>query len=89
MKICVTGASGYLGTKLIKKLINSGFEVFPILRTKSKEFEDNTNCLVEDLCNREKLSIKLKEFSPDIVIHCAAHIPKSLNREEQLLSKKK
>ena len=84
MKVCVTGASGYLGKNLTKELLNRDVNV-PIIRNKEK-YEDSANCLISDLCNKEKLFKKLKEFLPDVVVHCAAFIPKYSNKKEEFLS---
>ena len=86
MKVCVTGASGYLGKNLIKELLSRDIDVLSIKRNKEKKYEDISNCLISDLCNKEKLFEKLKEFFPDVVIHCAAFIPKYSNKEEEFLS---
>jgi len=51
--VCVTGASGYIATNLIKELIESGYEVRGTVRN----------------VNDEKKSFTLKEFisNPSIV----------------------
>ena len=86
MKVCVTGASGYLGKNLIKELISRDINVLSITRNKEPKFVDSSNCLISDLCNKEKLFKKLKQFLPDVVVHCAAFIPKDSNRVEEFLS---
>ncbi len=86
MKVCVTGASGYLGKNLTKELLNRDVNVLSIIRNKEKKYEDSANCLISDLCNKEKLFKKLKEFLPDVVVHCAAFIPKYSNKKEEFLS---
>ncbi len=86
MKVCVTGASGYLGKNLTKELLSRDINVLSIIRNKEKEYEESSNCLISDLCNKEKLFKKLKEFFPDVVIHCAAFIPKDSDKKEQFLS---
>tara|TARA_B100000212_G_C27322617_1_gene510869 strand:- start:63 stop:977 length:915 start_codon:yes stop_codon:yes gene_type:complete len=86
MKVCVTGATGYLGNNLIKELINRDIKVLSIIRNKYKRYEYISDFLITDLCNKEKLLLKLKEFEPDVIVHCAAHIPKDTNKEEEFLS---
>ena len=85
MKVCVTGASGYLGKNLIKELLSRDINVLSITRNKEK-LVDSSNFLISDLCNKEKLFKKLKQFLPDVVVHCAAFIPKNSNSVEEFLS---
>ena len=60
MKVAVTGASGILGTDIVKALKSQGWEVL--------EFTSK-NIVLEDLVDvRERLT----PFQPDIVIHSAA-----------------
>ena len=86
MKVCVTGASGYLGRNLIKELFSRDIKVLSITRDKEKKYENSSNCLISDLCDKEKVFKKLKQFLPDVVVHCAAFIPKNSNEKEEFLS---
>ncbi len=60
MKIAVTGASGILGTDIVKALKNQGWEVL--------EFTSK-NIVLEDLVDVRQ---RLIPFRPDIVVHSAA-----------------
>ena len=74
MKILLTGATGFLGSKILRRLIQRGEEVILVKRTTSNirrigmEIEKCTTynideIAIEDIFQKEK---------PEVVIHCAA-----------------
>ena len=47
MKILITGATGFFGTALTKKLVEEHFEVIALIHNEEriKNFENDDNCL--------------------------------------------
>ncbi|WP_228451543.1 NAD-dependent epimerase/dehydratase family protein [Chryseobacterium rhizoplanae] len=76
-KVCVTGATGLLGTNVIIKLLQNGYSVIALVRKKSSwlgEENENLKLLEADLSS--DLSLLLKEI--DLVIHIAAETRQNL-----------
>ena len=75
-QILITGAGGMIGSQIISKLYASGYDVTglykiqPVLTLPWK-------IIASDLV-AENLSDKLKDFSFNVIIHCAANIPQNL-----------
>jgi len=76
MKILVTGGSGFLGRQLVKKLLHTGHNVLNIDRINSYIVHENFAEIIGDLCDLNSL------FGADVVIHCAAAVPKTKNKKE-------
>ena len=70
--VLITGSNGYLGNKIYLKLKKKiGVKVVTLSRKKS-----------DYICNLTKLNETkkiLKSISPDLIIHCAASVPKKIN----------
>jgi len=93
MKICVTGASGSIGSALAERLY----------RTQHKDLlfvdQDETgifylsavlrgaNCRVGDIVNKKRMEKFFKEFKPDVIYHCAAykHVPVMEKQKEEAI----
>lgn len=73
MKILVTGGAGYIGSITIKRMLEQGFDVVALDNLINGD-KESVSCplIVEDLVNKEKLFLKLKNHSFDAVIHFAA-----------------
>jgi len=70
MKVLVTGASGFVGTFLIEKLIKHNYEVVGLSRTKPESRKiEYFSCDITDEAKVEKV---LKWVQPDEVYHLAA-----------------
>ncbi|MBR2069489.1 MAG: dTDP-4-dehydrorhamnose reductase [Candidatus Gastranaerophilales bacterium] len=61
MKVLVTGAKGMLGQDLCPELKRQGYDVIP------------TDYDTLDITNKESINKAFANYSPDIVIHCAAY----------------
>lgn len=73
-KILVIGGTGYIGTPLVKKLKQEGYDLTLLVRDKKDFREEFAGCryFVADLLNKESLKSNIKEF--DLVINLAAII---------------
>ena len=71
-KIVITGANGFVGSTLAKKLLNSGYKVTCLVRTGSDIdlIEDKKNICFIDYNNLEELKYVIQNM--DILIHVAA-----------------
>lgn len=65
MRVIVTGASGFVGGRVVRRL--AGHTVLGLSFTRPAA---GTTAL--DLRDREAVSAAFREFEPDVVIHCAA-----------------
>lgn len=74
-KILITGAAGFIGQHLLKKLYNENCEIHCIVRGDASELIDNKIDSIYyyevDLKLKEPLNKIVKNISPDIVIHLA------------------
>lgn len=67
---CVTGASGFVGSRLINSLLSQNFIVKVLTRKKDTTFPDGVEIFYGDLCYPDS---NLKNFliGCDIIFHCA------------------
>ena len=77
MKVLVTGATGFIGTALCKRLIEEGYEVFALSRYVSSgsryaSSQKDSHAIVCDVRNSAKIRELIDEVDPDAVIHLAA-----------------
>jgi len=75
-KVLVTGATGFVGANLVKRLVTTGYDVHILTRKTSNKWrlDDVLPRLVEhivDLTEEEKLKELIKEIRPDIIFHLA------------------
>ena len=77
MRIFLTGASGFIGSELAKRLVARGHVVYALSRDDS--FVHNTTDGVDyvrgDLLEAAALKTYLKNILPDVVVHLAAYTP--------------
>ena len=79
--VLVTGATGFIGSRLVTELINNGHDVTSLIR-KGKEGNLKSNIIYGDL-TKEKIDFKDLEF--DCVFHLASHTP--LEKNKKILEK--
>ena len=70
LKILVTGASGFIGSKLVTKLSLSGHDVMGLTRSSNKKnLNENIQWLCADLSLSDTYKEEVKNFKPNVVIH--------------------
>lgn len=82
MKILVTGAGGLIGCHVVENLYSSGYEVFGLYRTAPSD-KKKWNVLVSDLLDFNSIG-RIEKTKPDIIVHCAAILPKEFVGEKAL-----
>jgi len=70
MNIAVIGGSGFIGTALVKSLLDNGHQVTIIDRESSKIFPDLYRTC--DICHQAVVTRTLKEAKAEIIFHLAA-----------------
>lgn len=72
-QICVTGASGYIGFRLVGELLKQGFLIKALTRNKKQLFPKGVDIYLGDLASPD---LDLREFLSgcDVLIHCAGEI---------------
>ena len=78
--VLVTGATGFIGSRLVEELINKGYEVTSLIR-KGKKGNLKSKIVYGDLT--EKIDFKNLEF--DCIFHLASHTP--LEKNKKILEK--
>lgn len=80
-RVLITGANGLLGNRIVARLNDEHIQI--IKAVYATDVPDNTDdkILFADLSNTSSIDI-LKKANPQIVIHCAAHIPQNTSMEE-------
>ena len=84
MKILITGASGFIGSFIVKEALRRGFETWAAVRkSSSKAFlQDERIHLIElNLSSEEQLKEQLKDHQFDYVVH-AAGVTKCLHKDD-------
>lgn len=71
--VLVTGASGFIGSALCAKLVQTGAEVHAVSRSATPELCHGARCWQVDLADSDKTRALLKEVRPDVVYHFAGH----------------
>jgi nucleoside-diphosphate-sugar epimerase len=73
MNIFISGATGYIGKHILKKLSTENYNILATSRKKHKEtyVQKKVDWVFGDLNDLDFLKTKLIEFNPDITIHLA------------------
>lgn len=75
-KILVTGATGFVGSNLVRRLISNGHDVHILTRNLSNKWR-LVDCISDlhnhtvDLLNQEELKRLMTEIEPDVIFHLA------------------
>lgn len=73
MKCLVTGASGYIGNSLLKRLVKEGYEVTGLIhKHETREVVNKANYVKGDITQIDTIKPLLKNV--DYVFHCAAYV---------------
>lgn len=77
-KVLITGASGFIGSHLTKRLVQEGFEVGIIKRKNSnllriKDLMDRIETCDADLRDTRSVSKIISTFKPDVLFHLATY----------------
>jgi dihydroflavonol-4-reductase len=83
VKIFVTGATGFIGCRLVKKLVDSGFEVIALARNASRRLPPGPGIVNGDILNPE--SFVNHGRGCNILIHLAAMISFDPRRIDDLM----
>jgi nucleoside-diphosphate-sugar epimerase len=75
-KVLLTGANGFLGKCLASELIKYGID---LIKTTRQESLDSSAC---NLASEYEVATLINKFSPDLVVHCAAFVPKTIKEYE-------
>jgi len=73
-KILVTGASGFIGAHLCRRLYRDGAEVHAISRTKHCSDGDGLYWWQVDMTETEAIGELVRTIKPDVVFHLASHV---------------
>ncbi len=79
MKVLVTGAGGFIGSRLVKKLIVEGHEVFGTIHESPSQVE-GMQIINADLTNDE---FDIPDVKFDVVFHLAAATPLVKDKKKQ------
>jgi len=87
MKVLVTGGAGYIGSHMVKLLVEKGHEVltFDNLSNGHEWAVINRRLVVGDLLNYKQIEDVLLEFKPDAVMHFSAKVVVPESVEKPLL----
>ena len=87
MKVLVTGGAGYIGSHMVKLLVEKGHEVltFDNLSNGHEWAVINRRLVVGDLLNYKQIEDVLLDFKPDAVMHFSAKVVVPESVEKPLL----
>jgi UDP-glucose 4-epimerase len=71
--ILITGASGFIGSRLMDRLKETGCTIYALSRS-AHAADDHTHWLKADVCNLDELRAIFEKIRIDIVFHLASHV---------------
>lgn len=77
MKILVTGATGFIGQRLVERLLETGHNVTCLVRETSRRErleELGVSLKFADISSPEEVLEVFEELHPEVVFHCAARV---------------
>jgi len=77
-RVAVTGAAGFVGANLTRRLLQDGHEVHLLIRPdhamwRIDDIRDDVRMHTADLGDRQRVEDAIREIKPDWVFHLAAH----------------
>ena len=90
-KVLVTGGAGFIGSRLVKRLVNEGANVSVLVQYKEKVNNvrlspvwDDLEVIEADIRNSDSLNV-VKELAPNIIFHLAAfnHVGRSFTNVQE------
>jgi len=79
--VLVTGATGFIGTSLVKKLVEKDYDVISLIR-KGKKSHPDSKSIIADLTDSD---LDISSPMTDCVFHLASHTP--LEKNKKILEK--
>jgi UDP-glucose 4-epimerase len=73
-KVLITGASGFIGSHLCRRLCQAGIELHAISRVKRPGHEDRLRWWQGDLSDSATARDLMQAVKPDVIFHLASHV---------------
>jgi UDP-glucose 4-epimerase len=73
-RVLVTGASGFIGSHLCRRLLRLGAEVHALSRKVQPETGDGLRWRRADGCDFQEMMLLFKDIKPEFVFHLAGHV---------------
>ena len=83
MKVFVTGATGFIGRRLIKKLLEEDYEVTALVRSSDHHLPVDVKIVLGDILQPQRFCDKGQKY--DILFHCAGMVNFNTKNEDELV----